>query len=141
MPLTPVQQPALPKAMLLKPLSSGEPPPVLAKEYPGDAAADPQDWTSPAGLHASGPKGEGRSPRVHKIADGDTLRGLAERYLGSAARFLEIYEANRGLLSSPEILPIGAALRIPARQRQGPSPSNFMPKPPLVPVSGNEDEQ
>jgi phage tail protein X len=38
---------------------------------------------------------------------------LAERYLGSASRAMEIYEANRGVLAHPGILPIGAELKIP----------------------------
>jgi hypothetical protein len=38
---------------------------------------------------------------------------LAERYLGSASRAMEIYAANRHVLAHPEILPIGAELKIP----------------------------
>jgi hypothetical protein len=34
--------------------------------------------------------------------------------LGDTDLYLVIYEANRGVLSSPYILPIGAELRIPA---------------------------
>ena len=51
----------------------------------------------------------------HTIVDGDTLAALAQRYLGSAARALEIYEANRNVLSDPRLLPIGAELKIPPR--------------------------
>lgn len=49
---------------------------------------------------------------VHRIVDGDTLSRLAQRYLGSSKRFLEIYEANRDRLQSPDLLPIGLELRI-----------------------------
>jgi nucleoid-associated protein YgaU len=52
---------------------------------------------------------------VHRVVDGDTLPSLAQRYLGDAARAGEILEANRDVLSNPELLPIGAALKIPAR--------------------------
>lgn len=52
---------------------------------------------------------------VHLIADGDTLSNLAVRYLGSASRYLEIYEANREVLKNPDVLPIGRRLRIPPR--------------------------
>ena len=54
-------------------------------------------------------------PRRHKIVDGDTLPALAERYLGSAARANEIFDANRDVLPDPELLPIGAKLKIPPR--------------------------
>jgi nucleoid-associated protein YgaU len=78
----------------------------------------------------------GRSPasETHKIADGDTLPGLAERYLGSADRAMELFEANREVLASPQLLPIGVELRIPPRQVSGPGPAAGMPDRPLVPV-------
>jgi phage tail protein X len=49
----------------------------------------------------------------HKIADGDTLATLAERYYGDAERSREIFEANREILSSPAVLPIGVEIVIP----------------------------
>lgn len=51
---------------------------------------------------------------THRIVDGDTLSGLAQRYLGSSARFREIFIANRDRLETPDVLPIGVVLRIPA---------------------------
>lgn len=50
---------------------------------------------------------------VHRIIEGDTLPRIAAQYLGSAARFREIYEANRDVLQHPDILPIGLELQIP----------------------------
>jgi nucleoid-associated protein YgaU len=52
---------------------------------------------------------------LHTIADGDTLPGLAARYLGDAQRWVEIFEANRGALSDPGILRLGVELKIPPR--------------------------
>ncbi len=61
------------------------------------------------------------SPRWHRVVYGDNLQQLAADYLGSRDHFLLIYEANRDVLSSPNILPIGAELRIPpAPARQPP---------------------
>lgn len=54
-----------------------------------------------------------RRRRMHRVRDGDTLSSLADEYLGSSSRYLEIYEANRRRLSSPDLLPIGAELEIP----------------------------
>ena len=51
---------------------------------------------------------------------GDTLAKLAARYLGSSDRYGEIFAANRPLLSTPDLLPIGARLVIPPRQRPAP---------------------
>ena len=61
----------------------------------------------------------GRTPprrrgRTHRVRDGDTLSLLAADYLGSSQRYLEIFEANRDLLKNPDLLPIGAELKIPS---------------------------
>ena len=57
--------------------------------------------------------GAAQRPLRHKIVDGDTLAKLAARYLGSADRAMEIYQNNRELLSSPDLLPIGVEIGIP----------------------------
>src|SRR5262245_55177240 len=60
------------------------------------------------------PAGTVRSPgRTHVIQAGDTLSGLASRYLGSSARYREIYEANRNVLRSPDDLREGVTIVIP----------------------------
>lgn len=64
---------------------------------------------------ALGPEPPEVPQRTHIIRDGDTLTYLAEKYLGSAERYLEIYAANRDLLRSPDLLPIGVELKIPPR--------------------------
>ncbi len=53
--------------------------------------------------------------RTHIIADGDSLEKLAGLYLHDPQRGKEIYELNRGVLSDPNLLPIGAELKIPDR--------------------------
>ena len=85
--------------------------------------------------------------RLHRVRDGDSLFTLAERFLGDSGRYLEIYEANRDVLRSPEQLPIGSQLRIPrggqrltpngTARRPGGSSSHTLPHEPhrLVPVT------
>lgn len=51
----------------------------------------------------------------HRVEDGDTLTKLAVRYLGRAEAYHRIYEHNRDVLASPDLLPIGAVLIIPQR--------------------------
>jgi hypothetical protein len=53
--------------------------------------------------------------RTHVVADGDSLEKLASLYLNDPHRGKEIYELNRGILSDPNLLPIGAELKIPDR--------------------------
>lgn len=52
-------------------------------------------------------------PRRHTIVDGDTLGALAKKYLGDAQQAAAIYEHNRHVLTSPEVLPIGVSITIP----------------------------
>jgi nucleoid-associated protein YgaU len=74
----------------------------------------------------------GPLPRTHRIVDGDTLSGLATKYLGRADRFGEIYEANRDVLRSPDVLPLGAMLKIPSAEE--PPPMQIGPMVPLSPT-------
>lgn len=58
------------------------------------------------------------APRTHTIAPGDTLSELSQRYLGAAARWPEIVEANPGI--EPNRLLVGNEIVIPG---EGPLPS------------------
>jgi LysM domain len=58
---------------------------------------------------------ESAEPRIHVVVDGDSLERLASRYLSDPRRSREIYELNREVLSAPDLLPIGAELKIPER--------------------------
>jgi nucleoid-associated protein YgaU len=69
--------------------------------------------TLPGSSSEGGPAAGVRT--IHVVADGDTLEGLAKLYLGDPARAMEIFDANRETLLSPELLPIGARLIIPDR--------------------------
>ena len=82
----------------------------------------------------------------HTVADGDTLSQLAVRYYGSAEAYWRIYEANRDVLTSPDLLPIGAVLEIPSRNGSpvastssaSTSPASEAPLP-MVPVPERPD--
>jgi hypothetical protein len=100
-------------------------PPVPAKKDAAVASdsvpAENREWT-PAGTavkksvepQRSVPTGTARTPgRTHVIQAGDTLSGLASKYLGSSARYREIYEANRNVLRSPDDLREGVTIVIP----------------------------
>lgn len=52
----------------------------------------------------------------HVVEDGDTLTRLAAQYLGRPEAYLEIFNYNRDVLSTPDLLPIGAVLKIPPRR-------------------------
>jgi hypothetical protein len=59
----------------------------------------------------------------HRVVDGDSLTSLAEKYLGDRNRYPEIFHANRHILASPDILPIGTDLIIPRSATPAVAPS------------------
>lgn len=55
----------------------------------------------------------GGEPVFHTVEKGDTLWAIAEKTLGSGARYNEIFEANRPMLTDPDKIYPGQVLRIP----------------------------
>ena len=55
------------------------------------------------------------APKAKKytVKAGDTLWSIAAKYLGSDAKYMQIYEANRNILSNPNIIYAGQELIIP----------------------------
>lgn len=51
--------------------------------------------------------------RTHRVVRGDTLWGIAARYLGNGARWQEIFNLNRGVIRNPNLISAGQVLRIP----------------------------
>ena len=97
---------------VLTPLDNPPTVPALPSKYPGDGLGRSTGWGMPLVPPPD------RAPvdtvrRMHKIEDGDTLPALAERYLGSPRRANDIFNANRDVLSNPDLLPIGVELKIP----------------------------
>ena len=52
---------------------------------------------------------------VHTVASGDTLSKIAKEYLGDSKRYMEIFNANAGTLTNPDMIKVGQKLNIPAR--------------------------
>lgn len=74
---------------------------------------------------------------LHKVRRGDSLSELAEKYLGSANRHLEIFQANREAMRNPNDLSIGMLLKIPAAAGVNPPPEVPEPAEETPPVSGS----
>ncbi|MBC7820849.1 MAG: LysM peptidoglycan-binding domain-containing protein [Planctomycetaceae bacterium] len=95
---------------------------------PQDAPAIPiplhnGDWEAVASNDGSGLRRSGTEvapatsglTRSHVVVDGETLSSIAGKYLGSQARYQEIFQANRDQLKSANDLKIGMKLTIPDR--------------------------
>ncbi len=105
--------PSEPRPTILKPMDPNRPPPALPRDYPARLPPKTSRWGASIQMDLPrAPKPEA-PVQTHKIVDGDSLSSLAARYLGAADRHLEIYAANRHLLPSPQLLPIGVELTIP----------------------------
>lgn len=52
-------------------------------------------------------------PVFHTVESGDTLWAVSEKALGKGSRYMEIFEANRPMLSDPDKIYPGQVLRIP----------------------------
>jgi nucleoid-associated protein YgaU len=119
-----------PRPTVVRPMAATDLPPALAKEYPARGSPPAPGLPSSIGGASSLACPPEDTVRMHRIVDGDTLPALAARYLGSADRYLEIYEANREALPSPSVLPIGAELRIVlVRPAGAPAASLLVPIP------------
>ena len=57
----------------------------------------------------------GDDPVFHTVEKGDTLWAIAAKTLGNGARYEEIFEANKPMLSHPDKIYPGQMLRIPAK--------------------------
>jgi len=110
---------------------------AMAKVGPTNATS-PAGWNSAPTDLARSSAGRGLSsspdarlsvkPRIHKVRDGDTLSYIAEKYLGRSDRYLDVFEFNRDVLSDPDVLPIGAELKIPPLQTARLPAANLEPK-------------
>jgi hypothetical protein len=128
--VAPTEPPPLPKVSLVWP--TVEPEPTLAPPPPPMVAIEA---TQPA----VEPSAALTREIHHRVQEGETLSGLARRYLGSGTRYRELYEANRDVLASPDALRVGMELRIPVvkgSMRPVSSPSVTPPESPqLVPIN------
>lgn len=118
--------------------------PVPALNRSAPSAEEQSSWGTAAGvkmpeLHLPPGDGGQPSPRTHTVVDGDTLSELARRYLGTADRYLEIYQWNSDVLANPDVLPIGQLLRIPPRNRPQEGPAQVIERP-LVPITESSSE-
>jgi nucleoid-associated protein YgaU len=64
------------------------------------------------------------SAALYTVEKGDTLWKIAEEKLGKGARYTEIFEANKPMLSDPDKIFPGQVLRIPGAEGAAPAQAN-----------------
>lgn len=129
-PTVPPASPSFPPALPAE-FDPQEPLPPLEEAYPSDPPAARVEPASDAPWLS------------HVVQDGDTLASLAREYLGSSLAAQDLFEANRSVLHSPDVLPIGIELRIPrelpALRAGAAPPPPPAPTAPLVGIPRNWD--
>ncbi|AVO39555.1 peptidoglycan-binding protein LysM [Pukyongiella litopenaei] len=66
-----------------------------------------------SGVAAVEDDGDAEETVFHTVERGDTLSAIARKTLGSANRYMEIFEANKPMLTDPDKIYPGQVLRIP----------------------------
>ena len=59
-----------------------------------------------------GPQAAGEAT-VYEVKPGDTLSAIAQRFYGKASLYPKIFEANRDILTNPDLIKVGQKLKIP----------------------------
>ena len=63
-------------------------------------------------LPGPGSQGAGEV-QIYEVKPGDTLGAIAQRFYGRASLYPKIFEANRDILTNPDLIKVGQKLRIP----------------------------
>jgi nucleoid-associated protein YgaU len=80
----------------------------------GKPKADFSDVQSGSSSTAPGvPTPTAASPRTYTVEKGDSLSKIAKHLLGDAKLWPRIYEANRSIISNPDLIHPGQVLTIP----------------------------
>jgi len=94
------------------PRNDGEPTPDVAAPAPQPpVSASNEPAEEPSYETATEPPAP--APREHRVAEGETLATIAERYYGDASRADAIYQANRDQIRDPAQLHAGQILVLP----------------------------
>jgi LysM repeat protein len=62
---------------------------------------------------AEAPPAPAEAETIHVVVAGDTLGAIARKYYGKASLYMKIFEANKDILSNPDLIKVGQKLRIP----------------------------
>ena len=86
---------------------------AFSLQHAGTAMADNQELLAPATIEVNVEASDAR-PLIHTVDRRDSLRTLAERYLGDPNRWTEVFVLNQGQAQA-----VGGSLNDPARLRPG----------------------
>ena len=88
--------------------------PDWQKDVVADIKVKPGAQQQPSGQSIPQPTPAKASIKTYTVKSGDTLSDIAKRELGSANKYMEIFNANRDQLNDPDKIQPGQVLKIPA---------------------------
>ena len=87
--------------------------PDWQKDIVADIRVRPSTVQSAAAQAAAQAPPDGARHESYTVRPGDTLSGIAQRLLGNASAYMDIFNANRDQLSDPDKIKPGQVLKIP----------------------------
>jgi nucleoid-associated protein YgaU len=60
-----------------------------------------------------GPGGAAADVQIYEVKPGDTLGHIAQRFYGKASLYMKVFEANKDILTNPDLIKVGQKLKIP----------------------------
>jgi LysM repeat protein len=66
-----------------------------------------------AARSATAPAASGGTMQTYTVQSGDTLSGIAKKFLGNANAYMDIFNANKDQLTDPDKIKPGQVLKIP----------------------------
>ena len=86
--------------------------PDWQKEVQADIRVKP--GAAPAAAQSPAAAPAAKAEKTYTVKSGDTLSEIAKRELGSANKYMEIFNANKDQLTDPDKIKPGQVLKIPA---------------------------
>jgi nucleoid-associated protein YgaU len=75
--------------------------------------SDVQSGSSSAAMPKSAAETPKQSAATYTVVSGDSLSKIAKRHYGDAAKWKQIYEANRDMIKNPDLIYPGQVLTLP----------------------------
>ena len=88
-----------------------EPPPAEPEPAVEEPVAEVAETPAPEATEPAAP--DGAEPQTYTVQAGDTLWNIAKAHYGEGSKYMDIFEANRDLLSDPDRIQPGQELKLP----------------------------